>query len=140
MQTERSLLTMIRSLTSNYLSVDKIIALSIMCFLISCTSYIANNQYAARKIERTQSININFDLLLDEDISINDPRIKSIIFASNKNSHIVITYTNPNAEKLACKIAMILTHENLIVVKPQLIEAVIYKKLNKYVVVYIKYE
>jgi hypothetical protein len=68
----------------------------------------AENQYTPHTVKNYQSIKLWFDLIVDEDINIDDPRIKSIIYVSNANNYTVITYTNPNAGNLAAKIAEIL--------------------------------
>lgn len=128
-----------------------------LIFLCGCSYYVADNKYQPHKINSLQSIKILFDLIVDEDVTVDDPRIKSIIYASNRKSYVVITYTNPNADKLANKIAEILTKHNVIVKKPMFIENSKYKNMdpylrkddtsaekvvldfNKYVVVYIDY-
>lgn len=110
-----------------------------LIFLYGCSSYVADNKYPPHKISSGQSIKILFDLIVDEDITMDDPRIKSIIYASNRKSYVVISYSNPNADKLANKIAELLTRHNVIVKKPNLIEVTNKSKLAKYVVVYISY-
>lgn len=110
-----------------------------LCFLSSCTAYVADNKYMTHKINRTQSIDVKFDLLLDEEVSLDDPRVKSIIYASNNKSKIAIVYSNPNAAILANKLAIIFTQQKLSVIKPHLIDALKDHNLNKYVIVYIKY-
>ncbi len=75
-----------------------------------------------------------FDLIIDEDIGNDDPRIKSIIYSANsyKPSKIIINYVNPNAEVLANKLAQILINGHLQVVSPQKILS-IKPNDNKYV-------
>ena len=110
-----------------------------MVFLFGCTNYVADNKYPPHKISSLQSIKILFDFIVDEDVTVDDPRIKSIIYASRQKSYVVIAYTNVNGDKLANKIAEILTKHNVVVKKPMLIEVANKPSLNKYIVVYISY-
>lgn len=61
-----------------------------------------------------------FDLIVDEDVSDNDPRLKSIIYSakSYKNSQISISYYNPNAATLATHLASIIAGHGVTVLKP----------------------
>ncbi|MFN7094856.1 MAG: hypothetical protein ACK4M7_05790 [Burkholderiales bacterium] len=76
---------------------------------------LANHKYK-------QSITIKFDLLLDEKITQDDPRIKSIVYVatSTSNNLIAINYVNPNAEDLANRLADILFTLGATVLKPHL--------------------
>ena len=114
----------------------KSIVLVVVLFLVGCTSYM-DNKYIPHKISRTQSVEIKFDLILDESITCNDPRIKSIVYTSNNGNYVVITYTNQNANKLAQKIAEILSKQNVVVEKPLLVEKNKKINSNKYVLLQI---
>lgn len=111
-----------------------------LAFLSGCSQYVADNKYLPRTVSSGHSIFIMFDLILDEDVTIDDPRIKSIIYASSSKNYVVITYSNVNADKLANKIAEILTEHHVMVKKPGLINPQHQHNLDKYVVVYIKYK
>jgi hypothetical protein len=111
--------------------------LVVLLLLSSCSSYVASNKYTPHKINRTSSVSVKFDLLLDDDITVNDPRIKSIMYVSNNKSYVVIQYVNPNAAILAGKIATILTNNHVMVRKPILVNGE--SSLNKYAIVYVKY-
>lgn len=56
-----------------------------------------------------------FDFILDEYITDNNPRLKSLIYSanSNKDSWIAISYHNPNAVDLARRLQSILTKHNI---------------------------
>ena len=104
----------------------------------ACSPYIADNKYVAHKLVKTESVSVKFDLILDEEITEDDPRIKSIMYSSRQKSYVVINYYNINAEHLANKIAMILTQYKVILKKPELYYG--NKVFEKYIVVYIKYK
>ena len=67
---------------------------------------------------------INFDLILDEKISIDDPRLKSVIYISiiRPGSMVKIVYTNQNAKDLSERLASILTKKGVKVSIPQLVQ------------------
>lgn len=81
------------------------------------------NKIVASNVINSMPIITKFDFIVDEDITDNDPRIKSIIYSakSDKNSHINIAYYNPNAEKTATKLAFILEGHGLLVLKPKVL-------------------
>lgn len=84
---------------------------------------------ASSVIESEVSVKVNnvspvyFDLILDEKISINDPRLKSIIYVSHTNpgSLVKIVYTNSNAKDLSEKLVHILGANGVKVSQPQLV-------------------
>ena len=83
-----------------------------------------------------QSIVMKFDLLIDGEVTIDDPRIKSIIYSSNKKSLVKISYFNQNAKNVANKIYGILDIHGVSVSKPELGTDA---KNTKYVLVWINY-
>ena len=86
------------------------------------------------------SIPIKFDLLLDEKITADDPRIKVIAYVSLPKNIVMISYVNPNAKKLANRIADILVNNGVKVLKPVLVKKdKTGASLEKYVVVYVEY-
>ncbi len=92
---------------------------------------------AAEVIDKPkQSIVMKFDLLIDEEVTIDDPRIKSIIYSSNKKSLVKISYFNQNAKNVANKIYGILDTHGVLVSKPELGTDL---QNTKYVLVWINY-
>lgn len=86
------------------------------------------------------SIPIKFDLLLDEKITADDPRIKVIAYVSLPKNIVMINYVNPNASKLANRIAEILVNNGVKVLKPVLVKKNTAKvNVEKYVVIYVEY-
>ena len=83
-----------------------------------------------------QSIVMKFDLLIDEDVTIDDPRIKSIIYSSNKKSLVKISFFNQNAKNVANKIYVILNTHRVLVSKPEFGTDA---QNTKYVLVWINY-
>ena len=83
---------------------------------------------------------IVFDILLDEKIDENDPRMKSIIYVTKQNSDnsILVSYTNPNASDLAGRIMSIMNQYGIKSNSPQLLPSV-YAGDLKLVVIKIKY-
>jgi hypothetical protein len=81
-----------------------------------------------------------FDLIVDEDIDNDDPRIKSIVYSASsyQQSKIMIYYVNPNAKVLATKLVQILTKQHLLVFKLEQIQSSTLAD-NKYVQVIINY-
>jgi hypothetical protein len=63
---------------------------------------------------------ILFDILLDEKVNENDPRVKSIIYItkSNPKNYIQISYTNPKAADFANNLAILFSSFNIKVQKP----------------------
>lgn len=86
------------------------------------------------------SIIIKFDLIVNDDIDENDPRIKSIVYSAkgDAKSKIYISYTNLNAENLALRLAQIFSKQNLLVLKPEYLLSNGTSN-NKYVSVMINY-
>lgn len=134
----------------------KNIILVVVFTLNACASFTQNKQTSGSQIfdgnmsklsssgsvtkKYRRSIPIRFDLLLDEKITSNDPRIKTIAYVSGTKNYVVINYSNPNADKLARRIAKILTEDGVRVLTPKLVlENTVDIKTNKYVVVYIDY-
>jgi hypothetical protein len=89
----------------------------LILIIICCISFVNANAIMERA---NQSILMKFDLITDEMITIDDPRIKSIIYSSRNNSKVNISYFNPNAKMLANKIAGILSTYGVSVSKPEL--------------------
>ncbi len=83
-----------------------------------------------------QSIVMKFDLLIDEEVTIDDPRIKSIIYGSNKKSLVKINYFNQNAKNVANKIYRILDMYGVSVSKPNFGTD---PQNKKYVLVWVNY-
>lgn len=105
-----------------------------MAFLaLATTTTIADvstsDSFAASAIDskgsvKTHSLSpIYFDLILDEQINIDDPRLKSIIYVSSTNPGgvVKVVYTNSNAKDLSEKLANILSAKGVKVSQPQLI-------------------
>ena len=105
----------------------------LILFFICCISF-ANATQMINK--QNQSIVMKFDLLMDENIDIDDPRIKSIIYSSGKNKEIKISYFNPNAQIIANKIYLLLDSQKSSVSKP---EHSLDAKDKNYVLVWINY-
>lgn len=90
----------------------------------------------------TKSIPIKFDLLLDEKVTVDDPRIKSIVYTTKENlkNTISISYANQNAVPLVNHLANIFLDHGLIVLKPtQIIPDSTDSKIMKYVVIIVNY-
>ncbi len=64
-----------------------------------------------------------FDFLIDENVTNNDPRIRSILYVANVNpgSLIEIIYVNPNAEVFANNIATIFKTYHAKALIPQMV-------------------
>jgi len=89
---------------------------------INNNSVQSNNKYEIYNYRKSQTI--LFDILLDENITNEDPRLKSIIYVvKNSNSLINIIYSNTNATELANRLAQILSISGIKVIKPSQINA-----------------
>lgn len=81
-----------------------------------------------------------FDILLDEKLDENDPRIKSIIYVAKQNpaNSVLVSYTNPNAIELAGMVVSIMNRYGVKANPPQLLASQNKEDL-KLIVVKIKY-
>ena len=93
-------------------------------------------QFESRTTLRDQ-VTDKFDLIVDEDISDNDPRLKSIIYSakSYKNSQVSISYYNPNAVTLATHLGSIIAGHGVTVLKPTILVNSQYESDSHYVFV-----
>ena len=68
-----------------------------------------------KHIEYQKSVSYKFDVLLDNPINPNDPRIKSILYSvkQSPNNYIAVTYYNKKAKKIAKNMAKIFTDANI---------------------------
>jgi|GEM_PF-4510125 len=84
--------------------------------LLFLLNYIIIYSYAQNSVPlATQNLLVTkFDLIVDEDVNNDDPRIKSIVYSakSYKQGWVTIYYVNPNAEILP--IFTIFTYKSLI--------------------------
>ena len=71
------------------------------------------------------SLPIKFDILLDEKITEDDPRIKSIIYIAKQSpaNFVNFSYTNPNALDLANRLIKIFATFGLNTQSPQLVNS-----------------
>ena len=108
-----------------------------------------NSQISSKVVASQIAVNQNyvitgpvaaFDILIDEKLDENDPRIKSIIYVAKQNlaNSVLISYTNPNATELAQRILSIMNRYSIQTNRPELVVSQNKEDL-KLVVVKIKY-
>ena len=108
------------------------------------TSHAAHNKLNSSQVSLKQnyktSYPITFDILLDEKIDENDPRLKTIIYVTQQRegNSLLISYTNPNASDLAARIVLIMNKYGITSNSPRLIPSTGSADL-KVVTVQIKY-
>lgn len=95
---------------------------SLLCLICIITNSLAQNKPGV--LPAHYSLVVKFDLIVDEDVDIQDPRIKSIIYSakSYQQSRVMINYVNPNAQRLATKLAQIFVQQNLSVIRPKQVQ------------------
>ena len=88
----------------------------------------------------TTVVAASFDILLDEKLDENDPRIKSIIYVAKQNTanSVMVSYTNPNAIELAGRVVSIMNRYTVPTNHPLLVTTETKDDL-KLVIVKIKY-
>lgn len=110
--------------------------------LLFLLSFIITNSYSKNALTAvTKNLVVTkFDLIVDEDVNNDDPRIKSIVYSAKSypSGRVIIYYVNPNAKVLATKLAQILTNQYLLVLKPTQIQSLTSDD-NKYVQITINY-
>ncbi len=113
-----------------------------LAIFLSCVSVGIYAQSNTDRVDLSHSIVIKFDLITDENISTDDPRVKSIIYSAKSytGSKILVSYINPNAAELASRLAQVFMAQHLYVLKPQKLGLVVANNNdNKYVQVIINY-
>ena len=75
-----------------------------------------------KHLEYKKYITYKFDVLLDNPISINDPRIKSIIYSINQspNNFVSVAYYNKHAKKIVKNYVQLFEHAHIRVVTTKL--------------------
>ena len=87
-----------------------------------------------QKIMLISAVVFKFDFIIDENITINEPRIKSLIHVAHHSKPgglVKIAYYNPNAENLANRIMQLLTQAKIKVLKLKLLSDVLPTTGNK---------